>query len=192
VSTRKNISRKEPSLASPEAAAAELRKMSKADLIRLEQFARFRAVGLPWLDWEDLLHEAIDRVLAGTRRWPVNLPFVVFMCGTIKSIASDWHKGRLSRKEISLSPSSDDADAELQIVDPHTDIETEVAARQTIAQIEKLFSGDAVALAILKGVAMGHSPEEIQGSQKISARQYSTAQKRIRRAIAGALSEDRL
>src|SRR5262245_6248189 len=39
---------------------------------------------------EDLLEEASVRVLEGTRRWPTGVPFMAFMCGTMRGIAWDW------------------------------------------------------------------------------------------------------
>src|SRR5262249_44397128 len=40
--------------------------------------------------YEDLIQEALARVLEGKRAWPRNLPIVVFLRGVMRSIASDW------------------------------------------------------------------------------------------------------
>src|SRR3974377_448817 len=39
---------------------------------------------------EDLIQEALTRVLEGKRAWPRKLPIVVFLRGVMRSIASDW------------------------------------------------------------------------------------------------------
>jgi len=40
--------------------------------------------------YEDLIQEALARVLESKRAWPRNLPIVVFLRGVMRSIASDW------------------------------------------------------------------------------------------------------
>src|SRR5262245_26685353 len=40
--------------------------------------------------YEDLFQEAVTRVLEGTRRWPIGVPFMAFMCTTMRGIAWDW------------------------------------------------------------------------------------------------------
>lgn len=180
-------------MASPEEAAAELAAMSHADLIRLEHFARLRTVGLTWVDWEDLLHEAIDRVLGGSRKWPRSVPFVAFMCGTMRSIASEYWRHRTTKRGITISElrvaSNRDAEALDQIVDEHSNPEREVIARELLKRIESLFEGDTDALAILTGLANGDTPDEIRRSAKMTAKKYATAQKRIRRRISRFLRE---
>ena len=71
-------------------AAAALRRLSDADLRRLERIARLRAIGLNALDWRDLLNEAFVRLLNGSRRWPHKVKLVVFLRETMRSIASEY------------------------------------------------------------------------------------------------------
>jgi hypothetical protein len=40
--------------------------------------------------YEDLIQEALTRILEGKRAWPRKLPVVVFLRGVMRSIASDW------------------------------------------------------------------------------------------------------
>src|SRR5271163_4921104 len=54
-----------------EQVAHALRRLTDADLLRLEALARLRARGLPGgVAWSDLLNEAIRRALDGSRPWP--------------------------------------------------------------------------------------------------------------------------
>lgn len=175
----------ERDLASPEEAAGTLATMSNADLIRLQHFARFRTAGLPWLDWEDLLHEAIDRVLSGSRKWPKSVPFIAFMCGTMRSIASEFWRLRSTKGEMSyaeLGFHSDRSRIE-EVPDDSPNPEREAAARQLLSEIESLFEGDVAALAVLNGLANGSAPSEIQRLNGMNPKSYATAQKRVRRKI---------
>jgi DNA-directed RNA polymerase specialized sigma24 family protein len=182
--------------ASVEEAAAQLATMSKADLIRLEQFARLRTAGLPVLDWEDLLHEAIDRILSGSRKWPKSIPFVAFMCGTMRSIASEFWRDRSTKQEITmtdLAPKRDsEANALDHIADEHPDPEREASARELLKTIRALFEDDADALAVLQGLAIGAAPKEILRNGDMTPKAYASAQKRIRRTIARAFREKKI
>jgi RNA polymerase sigma-70 factor (ECF subfamily) len=182
--------------ASPDEASAALQAMSRADLVRLEHFARIRTSGLVELDWEDLLHEAIDRVLSGSRRWPKEVPFVVFMCGTMRSIASEVWRSRSARQEIALVdlvPTHErDAAHEMELIDELPDPERKASAREMLAKIEALFRNDSHAMAILRGLTESLSPKEIQQNAAISPRTYASAQKRIRRTLMRAVKEGRL
>ena len=52
---------------SPDECVKALRDLSDADLRRLEGIARLRCIGLHDLDWRDLLHDALTRLLDGSR-----------------------------------------------------------------------------------------------------------------------------
>lgn len=165
--------------ATPAEVAEALHAMSRADRVRLEQFARLRAAGLPGWDWEDLLHEAIDRVLSGTRKWPRSISMIAFMYGTIRSISGDvWREGRI-KADTSLATSDPDTD----LPDHNPGPEREVIARSMLKSVFRAFEDDHDALAVLQGLAGGGSPEEIQNTHSMNARRYASAQKRIRRRV---------
>lgn len=174
-------------LATPEEAAAQLSLLSRADLVRLQRFARLRSLGLTSIDWEDLLHEAIDRVLAGTRQWPKQVPFISFLCGVMRSIASEHWRLRLNSESTEL----DDGTLEL-VADEHPSPERQAAARQVLRKIEGLFESDRVALTVLRGLANGDDPGEIQRVGNMTDKNYAAAQKRIRRGISQAMKEKRI
>jgi DNA-directed RNA polymerase specialized sigma24 family protein len=58
------------------------------DLLRLSSLARTWATGLRQHDADDLLNEALDRVLSGRRPWPSNVPLPAFFSQVMRSIAS--------------------------------------------------------------------------------------------------------
>ena len=64
--------------ASPDDVRQALASLSDTDLLRLKQIGKLRSSGLP-LTWEDLLNEALRRMLSGARRWPRSVPLVAVM-----------------------------------------------------------------------------------------------------------------
>ena len=66
----------------PADTAVALGLVTRLDLLRLKTLARLYARGLPPdVDWEDLLQEALTRVLVGSRAVPADVPPVAFIAG---------------------------------------------------------------------------------------------------------------
>jgi len=172
-------------VASREEVVQALQSLHQADLVRLKQLAKLRCAGLHLMDWEDLLNEAITRVLAGSRRWPRQVPFVAFMAQTFRSIANEeWRRLELANttSESDLSDSEGTPALESAALNPiHPG--REVLARKAIEEIESLFEDDPSAMAILQGFAQGYTPDEIMGQNGLSSTQYATLQRRIRRKL---------
>ena len=166
-----------------------LRELSDADLRRLERIARLRAIGLHEVEWQDLLQEAVARMLEGTRQWPRDVGLVVFLRQTMRSIASEhWRRREINpvTSESQLQDRSEAAGSSLldAVVDATADPERDAEAAETIVQIEQAFEGDMEALHVLWGMATGKSPREIQDEGKMDARRYASTQRRIRRTLA--------
>lgn len=175
-------------IASPKEAADALSRLPDADLRRLERIARYRTIGLYELDWQDLLHDAIVRLLDGTRHWPKSVPLVVFLRETMRSIASDQWRRRNTNPvilEAQLPRKDNDSNRFMveSVADPTVDLERDVSVGETLARIMKVFEGDPIAMHVIFGMAVGKSPNEIQTENHISAKQYATTQKRIRRTL---------
>ena len=176
-------------VASKQAVVDGLRELSDADLRRLERIARLRAVGLHEVEWRDLLHEAVARMLDGARQWPEDVGLVVFLRQTMRSIASEhWSRRRISPvlSEAQLQDPSEEAEGSLldAVMDPTADPERDAVAAEALAQIEQAFKGDLEALHVLSGMAIGKSPREIQEEEHLDARRYASVQRRIRRTLA--------
>ncbi len=60
----------------------------KTALVKVARFYAQRTV----YEYEDLLHEAYSRVLAGERSWRRDLPVVTFLSGVMRSIAWEWKR----------------------------------------------------------------------------------------------------
>lgn len=171
---------------------AALGALGPADLARLNMLAKMRARYCPGLDWRDLLHDAIDRALDGSRSWPRGLPLLFFLRETMRSLASEYRRkyvDGLIRNECDLPAAADGQSPLLSVVSESPGIEQDLSARQTLASILKMFDGDDQALIILDAMARDASPDEIQRAGHMSPTQYASAQKRIRRGLARAYPE---
>ena len=176
-------------IASKQDVVNRLRGLTNAELRRLERIARIRTIGLHEIEWQDLLHEAIVRMLDGTRQWPKDVDLVFFLRQTMRSIASDYWRRRKVNPVVSESqlrdPSEEVEGTLLEVaVDPTADPERDAEVAETITQIKQAFEGDLEALHVLSGMAIGKSPREIQDEGHMDARRYATTQKRIRRRLA--------
>lgn len=172
--------------ASPGEAARELASMSAADLIRVQRFARIRAAGIkPW-DWEDLLNEAVARVLAGTRRWPRHLPLVVFLRGTIRSLAEEE---RRRRAQDGYRSGTHDMDEATSVSDDSPGPDRDVVARDILRQLLARVEGDALVGQVIAGLERGETAAETCTRAGISAQTYDAARKRFRRSVGAWLEE---
>jgi RNA polymerase sigma-70 factor (ECF subfamily) len=167
--------------ASTAEAAMAVAALTEADFARLGQIARLRARGLERIGWEDLLHEAVERALDGTRRWPSAVPFVVFMREVMRSIASAAR--RVQAREVSGS-AADDAIASLPA--PAAGPELEAIGHDLLTSLERLFADDDTALGVVRGLTDGLAPGEIQDRLRIDQTTYDSTRRRIRRKIAAA------
>src|SRR5882724_11186297 len=71
----------------PAETALALATVSKMELLRLKTIARLYARGLPPdVAWDDLLQEALTRIIVGSRRKPEEVPMVAFLAGIMRSL----------------------------------------------------------------------------------------------------------
>ena len=181
-------------VASPSESAYALKQLSDADLRRLEQIARLRVIGLHDLDWQDLLHDAVARLLDGSRKCPRGLSLVVFLRETMRSIASDhWRRRRarpiLLEAELPRTEGEEVSSIVENAPDFIADPEREAAAAETLAKIEAVFQNDPEALLVIVGMASGKSPNEIQEEADMTPTRYASTQRRIRRTLARAFPD---
>lgn len=161
--------------------------LGDADLLRLHRFAQIRSRHLPGMDWEDLLQEAVARVLDGRRGWPRAVDFVLFMKQTIRSIASEhWRRHLRQPVDGEYDPNMPVQNATQSAFQP----ERASIAINLLEEIQRLFAQDAQVLAILAGLADDESPHDIQSRFGMTATEYASAQKRIRRGLARTFSTE--
>jgi len=154
---------------------AALAALSEDDLLRLRAIARLRARSLPpgGMTWSDLLHEAVLRALAGARPWPAGVPLLAFLAGVMRSLCDEqW---RRHRRQYDLPISHDGGGAD--------DPERACAAAEALAVIQRLFASDEAALKVINGLISGMAAEDIRLHYDMTAVEYDTTRRRIRRAM---------
>jgi len=148
-------------------ATAAIRALPAADKIAVMKAARFLARKTPY-GHEDLLQEAICRVLSGTRVWPRHLAARRFLGGVVRSIASEWKSTQPDNP-----PDRADPDAE----------ERRVIAGLDVAKVFALFENDPVAQMIVRGMMEGARGQELQELSGLEKTAYESKRTKIRRYL---------
>jgi DNA-directed RNA polymerase specialized sigma24 family protein len=187
----------------PTQTALALKLTTEMDLLRLKTIARLHARGLPPdVGWEDLLQEALTRVLTGTRTAPEGVSTVAFLAGVMRSLRSEhWRRvaaglGAGGDGRRRAGPTSDyrsypsreaalrDAGLETAALpDPVADPERSLIALQELDAIERLFADDPVVLRIIDGLGEGLTAEQIRATLGLSKTDYDSARRRMRRRL---------
>jgi DNA-directed RNA polymerase specialized sigma24 family protein len=164
-------------------AVRALELVSEMDLLRLKSLARLHARGLPPdVGWDDLLQEALTRVLTGARTVPAGVGVVPFVAGIMRSLKSE-HWRRVARRGLDAERLARRAGGVPELADSTGDPERSVIAHEELSVIGRLFADDPTATRIIEGLSQGLSAEEIRRAGDISKTDYDSARKRIRRCL---------
>jgi RNA polymerase sigma-70 factor (ECF subfamily) len=117
---------------------------------------------------ENLVNDAICRVLDGRRAWPREVPSTVFLGGVIGSIAWEW-KSDLPNQEIDTGDEGAGARGTLAKID--------------VMKIIALFDDDPVAQKIVMAMMDGARGEELEQLSGLNLTEYESKRKKIRRRI---------
>jgi DNA-directed RNA polymerase specialized sigma24 family protein len=135
----------------------------------------------------DLLNEAIDRVLRGSRTWERSIPFTAFLYETMRSIASidtRYPERRALSYEEWLDSSCDTtARPENEYSQSPEELlcrrqETQRAAR-TISESKARLSNDAKAIAVIDSISRDMTPAEARKEYGMSEKDYKAARERF-------------
>jgi hypothetical protein len=148
-------------------AGAAIRSLTQADKIALMKIARLYAKKTPY-DHEDLLQEAMCRVLDGARAWPRHLTALRFLWGVVRSIAWEW------KNELPDKPSD--------IADPGSEERRAIAGLDVI-KIIALFDDDPAAQIIVRGMMEGARGQELQDLSGLDKTDYESKRTKIRRRV---------
>lgn len=169
----------------PAQTALALELVNQMDLLRLKAIARLYARGLPpEAAWEDMLQEALTRVLTGSRRRPEAVPMVAFVAGIMRSLRADYW--RRAKREWGMDKRIDhqrDESLAIDLADPTPGVERALIARQQITLIKLLFADDPPALKIIGGLGDGLTAEQIRVSTGLSKIDYDSTRRRMRRRV---------
>ena len=171
----------------PAETALALDLVGQMELLRLKTIARVYARGLPpEVAWEDMLQEALTRVIAGSRRQPEGVTTVAFVAGILRSLRAEyWRRAtRQFRGNDSVPIDHDEGESlALALADPTPGPERELSARQELIAIKQLFADDPTALKIIDGLGAGLSADQIRHATGLSKTDYDSARRRMRRTL---------
>ena len=141
-------------------------RLTVADRTRLIRIAQ-KYEGRIKYEPEDLVNEALCRVLDERRSWPRRVETMPFLVGVIKSIASEWKQDLLEGIDF------EDERAK----------ERGILAGIEIRRIIALFDDDPIAKKIFVWMAEGKRGEELEQASGLSPTEYQSKRKKIRRRI---------
>jgi DNA-directed RNA polymerase specialized sigma24 family protein len=172
---------------------AAIEALSDADLYRLRAFAERREFMLQErARGRDLLGEAFERLLRGSRKWDkTKTGFLAFLYGAMRSIAYSWLKEKTTPTEAPLSASSLVVeDDEGKLSDPVADFARAGADasellvyRETLEQIDALFADDEEVRMVIEGFRDGREPPAIRDLWGFSQPKYNAVIIRMRRKM---------
>lgn len=166
--------------------------LTELDILRLCKKARFLVAGMPDDDVMALFNEAIARTLEGTRQWPLDLPFEVYIFGAMRSIA---HGQRRSAQAVSEIPecdltSTDDEGSEgyfARIQGARGTDETLIekaefaALEANLDELKSHFAGDDNVELVLAALEDGTPRRVLVEDFGMSITEYESARKKLRR-----------
>lgn len=171
--------------------------MSDADWRRVEFIASSLSHGFTGFEPEDLILEAQTKLLEGVRVWPTGVPAVVVLENVMSSIASNARK-RIKEGPIDVTVEVDPLETDDQegvsagqTVFSRTDAtpESQAAAREQIAAINRLVADDADLQDLVAAWAMELKGEEAWMSLGWTKDKYEANRKKLTRRLDKLASE---
>jgi hypothetical protein len=179
--------------ATPAEIEAAVNQLSDADWYRLRNCAeRYEFILQEKAMGRDLLGEAFQRLLSGSRKWDKTKGgLVTFLFGAMRSICNAWFRAKASPTEQPSLASGltveDEEGHTRNPVDGYTASEpsTEelLVFRETLVRIDEVLADDQEARMIVEGFRDGLDPPGIRELWGFSQTQYDTIVTRMRRKI---------
>jgi DNA-directed RNA polymerase specialized sigma24 family protein len=153
-----------------------------------------RLLGSLNIEPNDLLGEAIFRILIGKRQLNRSVTIEANLFWVMKSIASSWHKRRKRKPEVSLEEllaTDDEASGDVLEVllisndDRAPSPEEELAYKQELDALQAVFADRPDAQMVILGRAEGLKGAELAAFADLNASQLATVQRLISRRFAG-------
>jgi hypothetical protein len=179
----------EPSPPPPPLSEAEIRKeiasLTAGERTKLIKIACYHA----WKEPDDLVQEAIRRVLERKRVWPRGLEKLTFLKGVIKSIAGDRKREQAKREQFKREQAIKRTEVgrratevgRRSLMDYEGPQARGMQAGLDLERIIALFNDDPIAQKMLVGMADGARGKDLQ--QGLSPTEYDSKRKKIRRHI---------
>ncbi|MET4260037.1 DNA-directed RNA polymerase specialized sigma24 family protein [Bradyrhizobium sp. S3.12.5] len=158
---------------SPAEVRRVLDRLNRADIVRLSLLARNWLRGLPRRSPDDLVNEAMERILSGRRPWPCELDWGAFFNGVMRSIADQW------RKEDRRVPLAEDVGAEFDGPAPGPDLE----AADLVGRMRDALAEDMPAREMFEHLLVDRDRDEIQFAVGMDETAFDTVRRRMFRHL---------
>jgi len=163
--------------ASLEEIEAAIRALTDEQCVRLERFARYQVFRYPDINPKAVFNEAIGRALEGRRAWPLRLPFSVYLCGVIRSVANEY------REEAADAITCPDPEPRAELGPPGNPVERQAIDRDIAQSIWNLFKDREDVQTLIVARELGLTAKETQEQFGLTAQQYGAARKHLERTI---------
>ena len=153
-----------------------LGRLRVPDILRLSALAQTWVIGLRQYDEDDLLNEALDRVLSGRRPWPSDVSLHAFLSQVMRSIASQWRREnrreplRVDETGQVFEEVSDNSFASYEMDD-------------LVARMRRALAEDPAALGVFDHFLADSNRVEALTTLGMDATQYDTARRRMVRHL---------
>lgn len=185
--------------ATPMQLISAYKKLTPGDLATLRGYARKHIRGTSFAQPNDLIQETMTRALEGVRKWPLQVPFGLFFCLAMRSVA-DADRTQGANQLIAQLP------AEFNIEERVGDTSTGSSVEDRLILLERLREAqEAIAIAraalgedhdaqrVIDGIVLGASPREMRAELGATERDFDAARQRAGRRLreAGAIIKQR-
>jgi DNA-directed RNA polymerase specialized sigma24 family protein len=152
--------------------------------------------GTTFSEPDDLLHEALVRILEGRRNRPQNVSLGIFLNMAMSSVADANRQSHGNRRPLKREDEDipDDGDCEESLggefgnhapsLEEQLIVKEELEdAIHEVSKIRDSMSSDAAAITVLDGILREMTPQEIREAHGLSASQFDAARHRVRRRL---------
>ena len=162
---------------------SEINSLTAGERTKLVKIARSYG-RISFEEPDELVHEAICRILDGTRNWPRDLEKLRFLAGVIKSIAGDRKRaGQALKRTVLLNEEREVGEARRGLMDYEGTEARRIRANLDVKRIMTHFDDDPIAQKMLLGMADGTRGEDLEQASRLSPTEYESKRKKIRRRI---------
>lgn len=169
---------------SPDEIRAAIEGFSHADWIRLKRAAAYFA-WRPGVQGSDLQQEAMMRALEGRRKCPRKTSVITFLCGAIRSIASegDSEFQQVSIEDQAEFSRNDEAKLRDASRDPYREAQGRIDGERLMAEVLGLFDDDEKAEMLFEGMMVEMEGEELREFLELTQTEFDSKRRLVRRRL---------
>ena len=168
----------------PDEIRAAIEAFTDVDWLRVRRAAEYWA-RRQGADADDVMNDALERALDGSRQCPGHISIFAFLSGAMRSISGDERKARTRRAEIHLV--AEDGSLVIDPIDDRPNAAEAAQSREEAERIKKavldLFADDHAAQTIVEGDMDGIEGEELRDLTGLDAKAFASKRRFVRRRI---------